>query len=134
MRQALQQHRWATLLVVGLLLFTTSGLMLSRMTCLMSGRSVVAFGMLEDCCPPPVQHEGAALAPVCCVFGNAAADVQPFMPTTVMDQFVVQAWPLEPMVDVIMLQEEAHEPSALRDRAPPLPGSTRLALFATYRI
>lgn len=134
MRRFQQRHRWATLGVVGLLLFATSGLMLSRMTCLMSGRSVVAFGSLEDCCPEPERSSEASIAPVCCVFGHAAADVEPFMPTEAMAQVAVPfaavgfVKPFE-----LALIEDVGAPS-LRDRAPPLPATVRLALFATYRI
>lgn len=134
MRRILQRHRWATLGVVGLLLFATSGLMLSRMTCLMSGRSVVALGSLEDCCPDPEKPEGASIAPVCCVFGHAAADVEPFMPSEAMAQVAVPftavgfAKPFE-----LALTEDVGT-ATLRDRAPPLPATARLALFATYRI
>jgi hypothetical protein len=134
MRQVLQQHRWATLLVVGLLLFTTSGLMLSRMTCLMSGRSVVAFGMLEDCCPDPERSEGATIAPVCCVFGHAAADVEPFMPSEAMAQLAVPCAVAGFVKPLELALQEGHGTAILRDRAPPLPVNARLALFATFRI
>jgi hypothetical protein len=134
MRRILQRHRCITLGVVALLLFATSGLMLSRMTCLMSGRSVLAFGTLEDCCPDPEKPEGASIAPVCCVFGQAAADVEPFMPTEAMAQVAV------PFAEVgfvkpfeLALTEEVGT-ATLRDRAPPPPATTRLALLATFRI
>jgi hypothetical protein len=134
MRQILQRHRWATLGVVGLLLFATSGLMLSRMTCVMSGRSVVALGMLEDCCPDPERSEGASIAPVCCVFGHAAADVEPFMPSEAMAQVAVPFAAVGFVKPFELALTEGHGTAILRDRAPPLPVNARLALFATYRI
>lgn len=134
MRGFLQQHRWATLLVVGLLLFATSGLMLSRMTCLMSGRSVVAFGMLEDCCPDPERSGEASIAPVCCVFGHAAAEVEPFMPSEALAQVAVPFAAVGFVKPFELVFTEDVGTTFLRDRAPPLPATARLALFATYRI
>lgn len=134
MRRILQRHRWATLGVVGLLLFATSGLMLSRMTCLMSGRSVVAFGMMEDCCPEPERSANATVAPICCVFGNAAADVEPFMPSDAKAQLAVP-WATVGFVKPLELAlQEGHGTAIRCDRAPPLPATARLAMFATYRI
>lgn len=134
MRRILQRHRWATLGVVGLLLFSTSGLMLSRMTCLMSGRSVVAFGMLDDCCPEPERSTHATVAPVCCVFGHAAADVEPFMPTEAMAQVAVPYAVVGFVKPFELVLTEDVATTTLHDRAPPLPATARLALFATYRI
>jgi hypothetical protein len=134
MRRSLQRHRWVTLLVVGLLLFATSGLMLSRMTCLMSGRSVVAFGMLEDCCPDPEQNQDASVAPVCCVFGHASAEVEPFIPAVVTDQLVVPVCSVAPVIEAPQATAEIGVHASLRDRSPPLPPKARLALHATFRI
>jgi hypothetical protein len=134
MRRFLQRHRCITLGVVALLLFATSGLMLSRMTCLMSGRSVLAFGMLEDCCPDTEKPEGASIAPVCCVFGQAAADVDPFMPTEAMPQVAVPFTAVGFAKPFELLLTEDIGTTTLRDRAPPPSATTRLALFATFRI
>lgn len=134
MRRILQRHRWATLGVVCLLLFATSGLMLSRMTCLMSGRSVVAFGTLEDCCPDPERSSEASIAPVCCVFGHAAVDVEPFKPSEPMAQVALPFAVVGFVKPFELALTEDVGTATLRGRAPPLPAPARLALFATYRI
>lgn len=50
MRRFFQHNRWLTVLVACLLLFATSGLSLSRATCLMSGHSLLSAGLASDCC------------------------------------------------------------------------------------
>jgi hypothetical protein len=71
MRRFLHRNRWATLSVVALLMFATSGMMLSRMTCLISGHSVLALGLIEDCCPEE-HHDMATISAVCCEFGQTS--------------------------------------------------------------
>ena len=62
--------------LVGLLLFATAGPVLSRMTCLMSGRSVVSLGDGRGCCPGPEASDSPTLKGVCCTFSVVkAADV-----------------------------------------------------------
>ncbi len=75
MRRFLHQHRWFTFMVAGLLVFATSGLMLSRMTCLIGGHSIYGIGLLEDCCPEDEHGHGATISPECCDTG-AATPVQ----------------------------------------------------------
>jgi hypothetical protein len=133
MRTTLLRHRWATIAVVVLLLFATSGMALSRMTCLMSGHSTVALGMLEDCCPEPEPTEGASIAPVCCVFGQAALDVEPFMPVSSMELVPLLACTigLRP-VHLVPLDGTGAERTL--GTAPPVMVARRLALHSTYRI
>ncbi|MBX2979717.1 MAG: hypothetical protein KF905_10515 [Flavobacteriales bacterium] len=133
MRRILQRHRWLTLGVVGLLLFATSGLMLSRMTCLMSGRSVVAIGMVEDCCPEQEQPEGASLAPVCCVYAQAAADVEPFRAHEDGGSVQVPYVQCGSLLFADLFVQQDISAAVISDRAPPLLGQ-RLALLATFRI
>lgn len=133
MRRFLHRHRWATVSVVLLLLFATSSMALSRMTCLMSGHSVVAFGMLEDCCPEPEPTEGATLAPVCCVFGQAALDVEPFMPGSALEFMPLIAIDLRASdTQVVTLAGLSTERSF--GLAPPLVVMRRLALHSTFLI
>lgn len=115
------------------MLFATSGLMLSRMTCLMSGRSVVAFGMLEDCCPDEEQHQGDSLAPVCCVFAQAAADVESFRAQEDAGSVQVPYVQCGPVLTADLFVQQDLSVALISDRAPPLLGQ-RLALLATYRI
>lgn len=133
MRRLLHRHRWATLSVVVLLLFATSGMAISRMTCLISGHSIVALGMLEDRCPDPAPAEGATVAPVCCVFGQAAANVEPFMPGVGLEFVplaVSDGWANVP-------QRAALRPASPDQdfaRPPPLASAHRLVLHSTFRI
>ena len=69
MRKFLQQNRWFTFLVIGLLLFATSGTMVSRMTCLIGGHSELTIGLVEECCPHE-EHDGAVIGPQCCDVGQ----------------------------------------------------------------
>ena len=85
MRRFLQQHRWATVLVVGLLLFATSSMTLSRMTCLMGGHSVLSFGPADECCPEEEKPEGATLKAICCTFTEAQLDRTTVIPAQGMD-------------------------------------------------
>lgn len=81
MRLFLQRHRWITVLTVALLLFATSGLSLSRMTCLMGGHSVLSIGQGDDCCPAEENGTGATVEATCCAFTEAALHEVQLLPT-----------------------------------------------------
>ncbi|MBL0127125.1 MAG: hypothetical protein IPP83_06625 [Flavobacteriales bacterium] len=91
MRHFLQQHRWATVLVVFLLLFATSSMTLSRMTCLMGGHSVLSFGPADDCCPDAEKPEGTAVKAICCAFTEARLDRTSVIPVAGLDLGVLLA-------------------------------------------
>lgn len=133
MRQFILRHRWASLLVVGLMLFATSGMALSRMTCVISGHSVVALGMLEDCCPEPESAEGAMIAPVCCEFVQAGGDTFPFVPAGAM-QFMLQASLPMHFVDLIPAQLAVVSVVHHFDPAPPITGVEILLKHSIFRI
>src|SRR5690606_36052472 len=69
MRRFLHTNRWATMLVVALLMFATSGMTLSRMTCLIGGHSEWSIGLLNECCPE-TDHDMATIEAVCCEIGQ----------------------------------------------------------------
>ena len=69
MRRFLHKHRWTVHLVVALLLFATSGAMVTRMTCLIGGHTELTIGLAEECCPHQ-EHAGAAIGPQCCDIGQ----------------------------------------------------------------
>lgn len=71
MRRFLHRHRWFTFMVAGMLVFATSGLMLSRMTCLIGGHSVYGIGLLEECCPEDEHSAEATIKAECCSIGAA---------------------------------------------------------------
>ncbi|MFN3876117.1 MAG: hypothetical protein ACK4L7_09435, partial [Flavobacteriales bacterium] len=60
--------------LAALLLLAGSGIGFSRMTCLMSGRSVVSLGKAYDCCPESDAAQGEALSPACCSFSQAGGE------------------------------------------------------------
>ncbi|MEX1132719.1 MAG: hypothetical protein WEC15_05810 [Flavobacteriales bacterium] len=133
MRRLLQCHRWATLSVVVLLLFATSSMALSRMTCLMSGHSILALGMIDDCCPEPEPTEGATIAPVCCVFGQAALDVEPLLPSTSMELLPLIANDVY-VSGTLVVAHKSLPAERLYGRAPPLEAVERLVLHSSFRI
>lgn len=67
-------RRWTTALMAVVLLWGTSGISFSRMTCLMSGHASYAFGLMDDCCPTG-QSETPAFKATCCDFGSVANEV-----------------------------------------------------------
>lgn len=60
------------------LLWGTSGISFSRMTCLMSGHASYAFGLMDDCCPNG-QSDTPAFKATCCEFGSVANEVDDVM-------------------------------------------------------
>ncbi len=133
MRRQLHRHRWVTLAVTGLLMLATSGMALSRMTCLKAGHSVLALGQMEDCCPEGMPVDGPAFHDVCCVFGQAGGDVLPFVPTETMA--VSPLWfahAVPPMVTTMIGNGEALPTVFIRP--PPGTGTERLAFLRTFRV
>lgn len=121
-------------MVCGLLLFATSGVALSRMTCLLSGRTVMIVGMLEDCCPDVPRNEGAVVTPVCCdlsaaeganVIGLRTVPVE--LDGSVADLF----WSIRPLV---VLSEGHSWQLRVENRPPPLHTAERLAVLERYLI
>jgi hypothetical protein len=74
MRRLLHRHRWCTALVAGLLMLATSGVSLSRMTCLLGGHSIMAIGNISDCCPELPAGDADAISAVCCAYSEAGGD------------------------------------------------------------
>ena len=89
MRRLLQQHRWITALVACLLLFATSGLSLSRMTCLMGGQSVLSVGQGSDCCPREEHDANATIQATCCAITQIVADHAQLLQSTTLDLDVI---------------------------------------------
>lgn len=134
MRLFLQRNRWVTMAVVGLMLFGTSGLALSRMTCLMAGHTVLALGAMEDCCPEKEHSEVPTVSAECCVMGLAKADPMPFLSgASVLLPMVVAVMDVHPP---LIMVDALHRPGdGAADRAPPLlfPGD-RQVLLSVFRV
>ncbi|MBK8499861.1 MAG: hypothetical protein IPL52_13850 [Flavobacteriales bacterium] len=130
MRRFLQDNRWATVLVAGLLLFATSGLSLTRMTCLMGGHSVLSMGFTVDCCPGEAEAHGAQLSATCCALTQAVLVDVHLLPASDVDlDFLLIA------CSSIWSVEFAIDPSRplhwLESRPPPLALMERLAVIGT---
>jgi len=74
MRSYLTRHRWPGILAALLLLLGSGVFRLSRMSCLMSGRTTVAYGLLEECCLEVTDPSQASISPVCCLFSEVGSD------------------------------------------------------------
>ncbi|MBK9176207.1 MAG: hypothetical protein IPM46_07700 [Flavobacteriales bacterium] len=81
MRRFSHRHPWTILVMVVLLLFGTSGVTLSRMTCLLGGHTVVGLGLLEDCCPEDEEHDAPVVKSLCCDFGAAFSSIDDVLPS-----------------------------------------------------
>lgn len=121
------------MLVVGLMLFATSGMALSRMTCLVSGHSVVALGMMEDCCPEPENSDGATLAPICCEIVQAGSESLPFVPSNGL-QFTLQATVPLHSAEVVPAQLASEPMLRDLDLTPPITGVEILVKHSVFRI
>lgn len=69
----LRRNRWIMAAMAMLLLLATSGISVSRMTCVMSGRSTVSLGQAKDCSPGN-EAKSKAFEATCCDFGQAGGD------------------------------------------------------------
>jgi hypothetical protein len=73
-RRYLNRHRWPGLLSALLILMGSGVFSLSRMNCLMSGRTTLAYGLLEDCCLDVTDPSEASVSPVCCLYSEVGSD------------------------------------------------------------
>ena len=115
------------------MLFATSGMALSRMTCVISGHSVVALGMMEDCCPEPENAAGAMISPVCCEFVQAGGDALPFVPSCSL-QFMLQASVPLHFAELISAQLAVVPTVRNFDLTPPIAGVEILVKHSVFRI
>src|SRR5688572_7357890 len=117
MRRFLLKHRWATVMVVGLMLFATSGATLSRMTCFAGGHSVLSFGAADDCCPE--EGNGAGLKAACCELSQAKAGTIAFVPHDALALAPV-LMALDAALVTIVLERSRLNATWLESRPPPL--------------
>ncbi len=126
MRRFLQRNRWVTALVGCLLLFATSGLSLSRMTCLAGGHSVLSFGQADDCCPAEEASDMATVKADCCAYTQAALERVNGLqsPPLHLDVFFVEA-------SIVLVQERSAQGELparwVAGGPPPLSAPQRLA-------
>lgn len=126
------RSRGLSLLAVVVLLAGTAAPALARMTCLMSGRSVVHIGHADGCCPEGTS-QAATVKATCCELTNAKP------PRTA---FLSSAGPALPPLEAVIVQVAVVPPAAeaeATDVAPPCsrpPPDTarRLAVIGTFLI
>ena len=133
MRRFLHRNKWATTLVAALFVLATSGMSVSRMTCLHSGHSVLSVGSVADCCPDRDKGDQATVSATCCAFSIAKSDVQDYLP----NMFSI-ALPVPVLPDHALLVGPvalAVAPAAwLSSRPPPLSGQDRLLENGVQRV
>lgn len=133
MRSFLHNNRWASVLVAVLLLFATSGMAITRMTCLIGGHSVVGLGALEDCCPEDERSEVPTVKSECCALSLAQATGDPFVgnddPGIAPLLVVLQNVPFDTMAAVPMVL-----PKKPKSGPPPLRAQERLSVLSVQRI
>jgi hypothetical protein len=134
MRHFLLRERWSLHVVAALLLFGTSGLAITRMTCLMGGHTVWTLGAMEDCCPGHDDGEGPRLAAECCLFAEAGGLAGPFVggKAPLLDG-PGPASPFPALAPVFLAS--AHRFTVrLSGRPPTLAPAERLAVLSVFRI
>jgi len=133
MRRFLLRNRWATLSMVGLLLFAISGTAVSRMTCLMGGHSVLSFGTSVDCCPAPQEDGGSTIKAECCEFSLAKSDLSDVLPVLPL-AWLANAVQVDEVAWHAALAGVAVRIEQLDGRPPPGTAPERLALLSRYLI
>lgn len=133
MRSFRTYSRPITVLVAALTLFGTSGMGLSRMTCLLAGHTVLSLGTADDCCPEEAHGKEPSVKAECCVLGVAKPDAEPFMSAASVELPVLATLESRPPA---IVAEVVHRAAAVSfGRAPPLLLPTeRLALLSVFRV
>lgn len=131
MRRFLLKHRWATVLVMGLMLFATSGATLSRMTCFSEGHSVLSFGAADDCCPE--ETSGPGLKAACCELSQAKAGIVAFVAHDAL-ALAPMLMALDAVPVTVVLETASTGTSWLESRPPPLRAPERLASISSFLI
>ncbi|MCB0768943.1 MAG: hypothetical protein KDC00_00875 [Flavobacteriales bacterium] len=133
MRGFLHRNRWATVLITGLFLLATSGLALSRMTCLMGGPSVLSIEAMDDCCPEHGPMEGATFTPDCCEMATVQNGSVNFLPHNEQD-LGPALLALESAPRLLLSVGTTVTPPRADSRPPPLLGIERLVRLCVQRI
>lgn len=134
MRTFLDRNKWLTYLMVGFFLLATSGMAISRMTCLEGGHSVVSLGKATDCCPEEAPHGPAPeVKAACCELATVQGDRDHYLPNSGFDGLAVEVVLHRPVAAVASLAP-ARALSWLGSRPPPLSAPDRLAVISVQRV
>lgn len=128
----LNKNRWMLASLAMLLLLATSGLTVSRMSCLISGHSVLSLGFADDCCPEEEHGDGITIAATCCELVQAGAERVELLPSTTFDLIALPATDAAPAWAAVELKR--HPLRWLDSRPPPLIGKDRLAQIRRFLI
>ena len=134
MRAFLHRHTWLTYLVLAVFLLATSGTVLSRMTCLERGHSILSLGAATDCCP---EEEHTSDVPTykatCCELAMVQGEGDDYLPNNSADLLFVEAFLSFRTIEVTQ-PEPVVAFTWLRSRPPPLSVSDRLAVISVQRV
>jgi len=131
-RRFLQHNRWATALVACLFILATSGMTISRMTCLIGGHSALSIGTPADCCPDEGQ-DGPIIQPQCCVHGSVKGEQQDYIEHHAVD-LAPALIALYSAPRLVLSEGDAPVFFPADDLPPPLVTRARLAVLGTQRI
>ncbi len=126
------QQRTLSWCLFALLLLATGMPALSRMTCMMSGRSQVSVGLGTTCCPEEASGNGHAVKPACCEVLVARPERPPFTSEPVVAAPVLPSTPIV-HVDRMAGPVEAFQ-VPLPAHSPPSDAGARRAEIGSYRI
>ena len=134
MRAYLHRHTWLTYMVLAVFLLATSGTVLSRMTCLEGGHSVLSLGATTDCCPEDEHPSDVpSFKATCCELAMVQGEGDDYLPNNSADLLFVEAF-----LSFHTIEVTQHEPVVaftwLRSRPPPLAVSDRLAVISVQRV
>jgi len=131
-RKFLQYNRWATALVACLFMVATSGMTISRMTCLIGGHSALSIGTLADCCPDE-GHDGPIIQAQCCVHGSVKGEQQEYIVHHDVD-LAPALIALYAAPRLVLSEGDAPVFFPADDLPPPLGAPARLAVLCVHRI
>jgi hypothetical protein len=133
MRRFLHKNKWVTAMVVALFMVATSGMAISRMTCLAGGHTVFSVGLASDCCPEPEQGTEPTITAMCCELSLTQGGRDMYLPNDGMDLL-----PTVLILDGAVVSLVQPAPVAvstwLQSRPPPLPVLERLAVLSVQRV
>lgn len=133
MRQFLQHNKWATYLVVGFFMLATSGLALTRMTCLSAGHSVLSVGVADACCAEEALATFPTVKPVCCEVHLVQGGLEEYLPHAPLD-LVFFAWAVCDVLAPVPAPQRVVPATWLGSRPPPLSVHERLAAISVQRV
>lgn len=133
MRRSHHRNPLAIVAMVALLLLGTSGLTISRMTCLLGGHTVVSLGLMEDCCPEEEEHAAPVVKALCCDFGTASSTIEDLLPNPHQESPSVCEG-MHPMRLAFAFTDGAEPIAWLATRPPPRSVAERLSGLRSLRI